>query len=280
MRMKWSLNLPLYMISLIALLGCASQTPAQPTTPTPQEPAPPAQITTDSTLASIPQTSVPEAPAVVPSPEPTSIVESSMQTQVIVAVPSIHSIADLNGKRLGVEASAFQYVLAALDAYDVKFIHVEIPSPSEKYEIEVPEKTMPLVDNLGHTYFETFGGFTIKQEAFEAAIKDQEIRQALYDVGLSGKQVSEGMNFVERQKWWLGLQYPKGLGVFDAVVVGSHPSSDLQAMIDSSGARILPWSSEAIQALIDQFPEVAATVLPANTYSNHDSDILGFTIYE
>ena len=81
---------------------------------------------------------------------------------------------------------------------------------------------------------------------------------------------------IPSQELWLALKQ----GVVDAALIANHPSSDLQAMIDSSGARILPWSDQAIQALTDQFPEVAATVLPANTYHNQDSDILGFTIYE
>ena len=274
MRIKWILIL-LCMISLIALIGCVSQTPAQSPTPTQQEPTSPAQTTPDSTSAA--ELTQPPAPAVAPTPEPTSVVEPSMQTQVIVAMPSIQSIADLYGKRLGVVAADAEYVREILHAYGIECSFVEIPSSSQKYEVTF--QGVPMVDDSGHITGFTEGG-TVKQEAFERAITDSKIRQALYDVGLSGKQVSEGMNFVERQKWWLGLQYPKGLGVFDAVVVGSHPSSDLQAMIDSSSARILPWSSESIQALIDQFPEVAATVLPANTYHNQDRDIMGFTIYQ
>ena len=134
------------------------------------------------------------------SPEP------SMQTQVIVAMPGIDSITDLDGKKLGMGTTEFRYAEAALNIYNIECSTVAIPS----------------------------------------------------------------------QELWLALQRE----VVDAVLIANHPSSDLQAMIDSSGARILPWSSEAIQALIDQFPEVAATVLPANTYHNQDRDIMGFTIYQ
>ena len=265
----------LVVISII-FMAC-SNTVSPPTTqaPTQEAPTPPIKTAPDSTSAA--ELTQPPAPAVVPTPEPTSVAVSSMQTQVIAAVPSIHSIADLDGKRLGVVAADAEYVREILHAYGIECSFVEIPSSSQKYEVTF--QGVPMVDDSGHITGFTEGG-TVKQEAFERAITDSKIRQALYDVGLSGKQVSEGMNFVERQKWWLGLQYPKGLGVFDAVVVGSHPSSDLQAMIDSSSARILPWSSESIQALIDQFPEVAATVLPANTYHNQDRDIMGFTIYQ
>lgn len=270
MRMKWTL-IPLWMILLIALIGCVSQTPASPPAQTQKEPTPPVQITPDSTPASdIAQTSVPEAPAVVP-PETTSVVESSMLTQVIVAVSGIHSIADLDGKKLGVDASITKYVEKLLGVYKIECSFIEIPPASQKYEVEY--SGIPMFDDSGH-YIGTSEGGIVKQEAFEKAITDREIRQALYDIGLSGKQVSEGINFVRRQKFWLGLQY----GIFDAVVVGNHASSDLQAMIDSSGARILPWSKEAIEGLIGQFPETVATVLPANTYSSQDSDILGFTI--
>jgi len=135
-----------------------------------------------------------------PSPEP------SMQTQIIVAMPNIDSVTDLDGKKLGMGTTQFRYAEAALSAYHIECSTVAIPS----------------------------------------------------------------------QELWLALKQ----GVVDAALVANHPSSDLQAMIDSLGARILPWSEQAIQALTERFPEVAATVLPANTYSNQESDILGFTIYQ
>jgi len=134
------------------------------------------------------------------SPEP------SMQTQIIVAMPGIESITDLDGKKLGMGTTQFQYAEAALSTYHIDCATVAIPS----------------------------------------------------------------------QELWLALKQ----GVVDAALIANHPSSDLQTMIDSLGARILPWSDQAIQALTDQFLEVAATVLPANTYSGQDSDILGFTIYQ
>jgi len=134
------------------------------------------------------------------SPEP------SLQTQIIVAVPGIESITDLDGKKLGMGTTQFQYAEAALSTYHIDCTTVAIPS----------------------------------------------------------------------QELWLALKQ----GVVDAALIANHPSSDLQTMIDSLGARILPWSDQTIQALTDQFPEIAATVLPANTYHNQDSDILGFTIYQ
>jgi TRAP-type uncharacterized transport system substrate-binding protein len=69
-------------------------------------------------------------------------------------------------------------------------------------------------------------------------------------------------------------------GVIDAGLIGIHLSSDLQTVVDSQDAKILPWSNAAIQAVVDGFPEVQATILPADTYSGQSSNIAGFTIYQ
>ncbi|MFW6104990.1 MAG: TAXI family TRAP transporter solute-binding subunit [Chloroflexota bacterium] len=75
------------------------------------------------------------------------------------------------------------------------------------------------------------------------------------------------------------IQLALDRGLISAAIIGNHPSSELQHIIDSLDARIIPWDEQAIQSLADQYSEVAATVLPANTYDGQDNEILGFTIY-
>ncbi len=73
-------------------------------------------------------------------------------------------------------------------------------------------------------------------------------------------------------EWYEALKRP-----VDAVLVPSHPSLYLQEFIASGEVLLLPWSSKAVTAVIDAYPETTILArLPANTYEGQTKSILGY----
>ncbi len=66
-------------------------------------------------------------------------------------------------------------------------------------------------------------------------------------------------------------------GVVDAVLVTAHPSPSLQTGIESGEFRLVPWSEEAVAAVVEVYPNsVIPAQLPANTYAGQSDAILGY----
>jgi len=68
---------------------------------------------------------------------------------------------------------------------------------------------------------------------------------------------------------WIALQTE----VVRAVLVTEHPWVDALA----GGIRFLPWNTQAIEAVKEQFPTVVTSQLPANTYPWQSMPIPGYT---
>ncbi|MBA7714333.1 hypothetical protein ES703_123353 [subsurface metagenome] len=64
-------------------------------------------------------------------------------------------------------------------------------------------------------------------------------------------------------------------GLIDAVLVTGHPWPMMQGPHEL-GLKLLPWSDEAINAVIKQYSDVEAAVLPAGTYIGQAYDIPGY----
>jgi len=79
--------------------------------------------------------------------------------------------------------------------------------------------------------------------------------------------------FIPSSEWFTALL----TGVVDAVLVGEHPSVDLQEAISSGEVRLLPWSVAAVEAVTQAYPETTmSTYLPSNTYEGQSENILGY----
>jgi len=69
-------------------------------------------------------------------------------------------------------------------------------------------------------------------------------------------------------------------GVIDAVLVTTHPFSCLQTGIESGEFQLLPWSEEAVTAVVEAYPNVVIPArLPANTYAGQTDAILGYAYH-
>jgi parallel beta-helix repeat protein len=74
----------------------------------------------------------------------------------------------------------------------------------------------------------------------------------------------------------------KGLdhGVIDGVLINNHPSSALTDMIESGDLKLLPWSNQAISAVVQAYPnELVPSYLPPNTYNGQSQPIPGYTVF-